>query len=139
MKSKRHYKRYLSDIPISYRLNDVSGDSYEYLLNIGAGGLCFRSRAALPKGSLIDIEIPVNRPALRATGVVVWCREQEPDYEVGVQFQDAGTRFTRRMVEQVCQIEQYKHRVLEQDGRSISGEEAALEWISRHGNELPPW
>ncbi|MDY6992513.1 MAG: hypothetical protein SVR94_07890 [Pseudomonadota bacterium] len=45
--------------------------------------------------------------------------------------------FRSRMLEQVCQIEKYRQS-LEQQGRTISIEEAAMEWISRYAAEFPP-
>ncbi|MBA1333327.1 pilus assembly protein PilZ, partial [Candidatus Endoriftia persephone str. Guaymas] len=39
--------------------------------------------------------------------------------------------------EQVCQIEQYKQQILEQDGRKLSGEEAAMEWIENFADRFP--
>ena len=45
--------------------------------------------------------------------------------------------FRARMVEQVCHIEQYKHQVLKKEGRKLSGEEAALEWIQKYAPQFP--
>jgi hypothetical protein len=45
--------------------------------------------------------------------------------------------FTARMLEQVWQIINYQNR-LEQEGRLLSIEEAALEWIDRYAAYFPP-
>ena len=36
------------------------------------------------------------------------------------------------MVEQVCHIESYLRRVREREGRSLTAEQAAREWIGSH-------
>ena len=45
--------------------------------------------------------------------------------------------FTARMLEQIWQIMNYQNR-LEQEGRVLSIEEAALEWIDRYAAHFPP-
>lgn len=50
---------------------------------------------------------------------------------------DTNNAFKARMVEQVCQIKKY-HQTLEQQGRVLSIEEAAMEWISRYAADFPP-
>jgi hypothetical protein len=44
--------------------------------------------------------------------------------------------FKSRMVAQVRQIQKYK-KILEQQGRRLSIEEAAMEWISRYAADFP--
>jgi len=36
-----------------------------------------------------------------------------------------------RMVEQICHIEDYRNRVREIEGRTLDGEQVALQWISK--------
>jgi hypothetical protein len=56
---------------------------------------------------------------------------------VGVRFEDRDTAISVRMVEQVCHIEQYKLQVRETEGRELTGEQAAMEWIEKHAHEFP--
>ncbi len=42
-----------------------------------------------------------------------------------------------RMVEQVCHIERYRADVLEREGRALTGEQAAEEWIKRYAEDFP--
>jgi hypothetical protein len=37
------------------------------------------------------------------------------------------------MVEQICFIEHYKNEVLETEGRALTSEQAAAEWIEKYG------
>ncbi|GAB4348462.1 MAG: hypothetical protein Kow006_09180 [Gammaproteobacteria bacterium] len=88
-------------------------------------------------GTELHLTIELQEPPFEADGVVAWCRAVHGHYEVGVQFRDAGTDFAVRMVEQACQIELYKERVLREEGRLLSGEEAAREWIGRYAERFP--
>ena len=45
--------------------------------------------------------------------------------------------FATRMLEQIWQIINYQNR-LEQEGRVLSIDEAALEWIDRYAAHFPP-
>ena len=45
--------------------------------------------------------------------------------------------FRARMVEQVCHIEQYRHEILKNEGRKLSSEAAALEWIQKYAPLFP--
>lgn len=133
----RKYIRHPSDIPIVYDLGDVVADQKEYLKNISISGLCFRSRQYIEQGTTISIQIPLAQPIFSGKGVVVWCQQKSEHYEVGVQFLDEDTGFRVRMVEQVCYIEKYKREVLEKEGRRLSGEEAAVEWITKYAKDFP--
>lgn len=135
----RQHIRHPTDIPIYWTLHKEMPHSREPLRNISEGGLAFLSRDEVSSGSTIDIQIPLQNPEMQLTGTVVWCQWLEPEeaYEVGVSFQDATTRFRARMVEQICHIEHYKKDILEQEGRQLTSEQAALEWIHRYAREFP--
>ncbi len=136
--SKRQFIRHPSDIPIRWQLGDVVAPGSEYLRNISEGGLCFSSQHAIPEGADIEIHIPVQRPEVSIRGIVVWCRAAgDGNYEVGVRFTDAGTRFRMRMVEQVCHIEHWKKEIREKEGRELTGEQAAMEWIKKYAKDFP--
>ncbi|MEO0444302.1 MAG: hypothetical protein AAFZ92_11295 [Pseudomonadota bacterium] len=56
---------------------------------------------------------------------------------MGVNFNSDQEAFSARMVEQACYIEQYKKDVFEAEGRVLSSDEAATEWITRFANQFP--
>jgi hypothetical protein len=68
---------------------------------------------------------------------VVWCREEAGEFQVGVKFTEEETAYAVRMVEQLCYIEHYRQSVQETEGRKLSGEEAALEWIEKFAGNFP--
>jgi hypothetical protein len=135
---ERAYIRHPSDIPISWNLGEVAVPGSEYLRNISEGGLAFTSQHEIPTGAVIEIHIPVQRPEVSIRGYVVWCHALESgQFEVGVRFVDASMRFRMRMVEQVCHIEHFKKELAEKEGRHLTGEEAAMEWIHRFAKDFP--
>ena len=133
----RQYIRHPSDIPIKYSLCEMVLDEGEYLKNISQGGLCFNSKVAVSPDARITIEIPISNPVFSAVGVVVWCKQVDHGFDVGVRFLDMATESALRLVEQVCYIEKYKKDALENDGRMLSGEEAAIEWIKKFAQDFP--
>ena len=133
----RQYIRHPSDIPIEYELVDLVANHKDYLNNIGNGGLSFQSRFYVESGSLINIRIPLRDPKFEEKGIVVWCRKKNSRYDVGVKFEDATSKFRLRMIEQICYIEHYKSEILEKEGRTLSGEEAAVEWIKKYAKDFP--
>jgi len=135
--SSRQYLRHPSDVPIAYQLGELVDPCSDYLRNIAEGGLCFTSRLPITPGARIHIEIPIAKPVFTAEGIVVWCREAADSFEVGVRFEGVEAAYGVRMVEQVCQIEHYRHEILRQDGRQLSSEEAAVEWIRKYAAHFP--
>lgn len=134
----RKFIRHPSDIPIEYRLLDETTSTRRRLRNISQGGLCFfTGEANAEVGRRIHITIRVQEPAYEVTGRVVWCRNANSHYDVGVEFDDSAAEFAMRMIEQICHIEHYKKRVLEKEGRVLSGDEAAREWIAKYAKDFP--
>ena len=145
----RKYIRHPSGIPINFRVSDTAEPSSHHIKDVSVGGLCFSSDTPVARGTHIHIHIPLlmqkNDSAaaessveqFNADGVVAWCRPEDGGFAVGVQFADASTQFGIRMVEQVCHIEHYRYDVLQGEGRNLSSEEAAREWVERYAAEFP--
>ncbi|MEW8063132.1 MAG: PilZ domain-containing protein, partial [Candidatus Thiodiazotropha endolucinida] len=72
-----------------------------------------------------------------ATGIVVWCHKERDNYLVGIKFSEEETAYAVRMVEQLCYIEHYKQSIKQSQGRDLTGEEAALEWIDKYAGDFP--
>lgn len=133
----RLYIRHPSDVPIDYQLGGRADSGHDQLANFSEGGLCFVAKQWVEPGSEIHLAISITPPKFHANGVVVWCRKEAGDFHVGVKFTEEETAYAVRMVEQLCYIEHYRQSVLQQEGRQLSGEEAALEWIERYADEFP--
>lgn len=131
----RTYIRHPTSIPIQIC---AGGDdaSRVRVRNLSAGGLCFLTDQPVKVGTIVEFEIPVTKPDYHGRGVIVWRREHAREtYEVGVRFTSDDEYFRTRMVEQVCQIEDYRQR-LALKGRQLTSEEAALEWIARYSGNF---
>lgn len=133
----RRYIRHPSDIPIEFSVAHASQGDKEELINISYGGLSFQSHVSLALGTIMDIKIPFVKPPLEVRVQVKWCREHGEGFDIGVSFIDLEDAYRTRMVEQICHIEHYKREVLEKEGRELSGEQAAMEWISRFAESFP--
>jgi hypothetical protein len=136
---EREYVRHPTDIPIEvdYDLSGIVADKVDYLSNVSFGGLSFQSLKNLETGAVINISIPLVKPVFHIRGRVVWCKRANEHFDVGVEFIEPERIFKARMVEQVCHIEHYKKEVLEEEGRHLTGEEAALEWIKKFAADFP--
>lgn len=135
--SMRSFIRHPSDIPIECQVEEAQTESKQLLKNVSFGGLAFAAKDPVAIGAEIKVRIPGVEPAFEVIGQVAWCRREMELYMVGVQFLDQDDSFRARMVEQVCHIEHYKTEVQEKEGRAISGEEAAKEWIRKYAKDFP--
>ncbi len=133
----RKYIRHPTDIPLEYELDEVVANNKDYLKDISEGGLSFQSNVYIEEGSVINIRIPLRKPVFEEKGIVKWCRGKKDSFDIGVQFRDVSSEFRLRMVEQVCHIEHYKKEILEKEGRKITGEEAAVEWVRKFAKDFP--
>jgi len=134
----RQFIRHPVDVPIEVRTDDGGPLSEFHTHDISAGGLAFQSGVAVSPGAKIGIRIPYVQPAFEARARVVWCHpHQGRGYELGVSFLDAEDAFHARMVEQVCHIEDYRKAVLRTEGRELSAEQAAVEWIEKYAEAFP--
>lgn len=133
----RSFIRHPSDIPIECKMDKGLAAWGQRLRNVSFGGVAFASKRPMTLGAEIIIRIPGVEPAFEVKGQVAWCRREQGEYTVGVQFLDQDDSFRARMVEQVCHIEHYKTQVQEEEGRSLTGEEAAQEWIVKFAKDFP--
>jgi len=136
--SMRQFIRHPVDVPIELRMESAGGAAEVHTHDISQGGLAVRSSVPVETGALLEVRIPYVQPAFQARARVAWCRRRpEGGHEVGVTFLDAEDAFLARMVEQVCYIEDYRKSVAREEGRQLSSEEAAQEWIARFAARFP--
>lgn len=135
----RQYIRHPSDIPIEVCcVNDGEGYSRQAAQNVSYGGLAIYCDHALAPDTRISMRITCLQPAFEMQSAkVAWCRRVNHNYIVGIEFPNADDAFRMRMVEQICHIESYRRDVCEKEGRELSAEAAAEEWISRYASSFP--
>lgn len=144
MASVRKFIRHPSDIPIRVSALNESNFSSEVLTyeqsqlnNVSLGGLAFFS----PQSFLIDQHVLISVPCLdkktSIEGCVLWCKKLMDGFEVGLEFDDPQAVYHLRMIEQICHIEHYRKEIQRIEGRTLTSEEAALEWINLFASEFP--
>ena len=134
---ERRYIRHPSRMPIRFDLQGDTPQRHEYLRNVSEGGLCFSTHLVLDPGLTVRLNIPLFDQYYQVDAMVAWCRAAGDQYEVGVRFMTPQDRFCVRMVEQLCYIEDYRQQVRSEEGRQLSSEEAAAEWIERFADQFP--
>jgi PilZ domain-containing protein len=125
------------DIPIEVEAGSRPSCKHHEAHNLSMGGLSFDSGSEMAPGSIVELRIPFVEPAFETRAQVVWCSRKGMQYELGVRFLNPDDAFRARMVEQVCHIEEYRRNVLEAEGRALSAEEAANEWINHYADRFP--
>lgn len=131
-KEKRKSKRFRVTVPVVIQLGDVVYNKKEYLNDISSEGLSFKSLSRVDTGTIIDIKLPLARPIFEVKGRVIWCREDIGYFNVGVKFMLLDSDRKQKMIKQICDIDKYKKDVYTKEGRFLTGEEAAAEWIKKH-------
>lgn len=133
----RQFIRHPSSMPVRLRpMGDVPMRR-DRLEDISAGGLRIQSTVALEPGCSVLLGIEVVDYSFEGEAVVVWCRRCRDGYSIGVRFVDNEDGFRARMIEQVCHIERYRRRVAREEGRQLSSEEAASEWVGLFAADFP--
>ena len=136
-RAPRAYIRHPADIPIEVAAAGAPARPIRHTHNVSMGGLAFESDAAFLPDSIVMIRIRSVRPVFETRARVVWCSVGTRAYELGVEFLDPEDAFRARMVEQVCHIEEYREEVRRTEGRELTAEEAAVEWISKNAGRFP--
>ena len=133
----RRYIRHTLDVPLEVKMGGAPLAEFDHGVNVSHGGLAFLSDKCLDIGAIVELRIPTVDPPFEAEARVVWCRPERKRFLVGVEFMEAGDAFRSRMVEQVCSIESYRERVRESEGRALTSQEAAAEWITKFAGRFP--
>jgi Tfp pilus assembly protein PilZ len=133
----RYFIRHPADIPIKIIKNESEDCCCQPVQDISIGGLRCRFDEPLAKGTEIIITIDLVEPVLEIPGRVVWCRAVGASYEIGIEYHGEKDVYRLRMVEQICHIEHYRNEMQIKEGRNISSEQAASEWIAKFAGDFP--
>ena len=133
----RTFIRHPIDMPIDVEPRE--GELYrEELRNLSLGGVSFSAMEAWRQGTPVRITISCCRPSASMDGHVAWCEACGDHYEVGVAFEDSADAYRMRLVEQACHIQQYRLDQVVQQGRYLTLDEAAAEWIQQYAPYFAP-
>lgn len=134
---RRAFIRHTAGVPLTVRRVDGGPARARQSVNVSEGGLSFLSEDEIPIGSTIEVHIPEVVPPFQAQARVVWATPEDECWCIGVQFLDAADTFRVRMVEQVCAIDRYRREVETDEGRILTPQEAANEWIGKYAGRFP--
>ena len=137
----RKYIRHPVDVPIQVTPDWVEDEHDETLdqtiTNVSLGGLAFVSPKPLQVLDRVQVCIPFLERDNTLVGNVVWCDRSGNGYEIGIEFEKSRDVFRLRMIEQICHIEHYRKEILLQEGRELTTQEAASEWIAKYASDFP--
>ena len=138
MEERRQFVRHPIEIPLSYKILQKDKLNLTQTTNLSDFGISFLSEEALPEGQLIEISIFSPRNNLQAKSIVKWQKYSSPEgkYRVGVMFINRQEGFRARMIEQICHIDVYRQRKMQEEKREIPYNEAAFEWITMNGKKF---
>ena len=133
----RRFIRHPTNIPIEISTGEQPAHAVLHVHNLGECGLAFRADRELAAGTVINVRIPHVQPVFETAARVSWCRGGAGEFELGVEFVDVQEAFRARMVEQVCYIENYRNQVYAAEGRRLTPDQAAIEWVSKYAAQFP--
>jgi hypothetical protein len=132
----RIFRRSRSDLPIDVSINHEADPEKEFLNDISLGGLSFKSKVPIQENKIIEITMPLTYPVFQVIGRVRWCRKEGDYYVVGIKFVIPVNELTIEAVEEVCDIDEYRNEVYRKEGRVLSSEDAAVEWLNAYIKEF---
>jgi hypothetical protein len=139
----RKFIRHPVDVPIQVSNSWVEDEDDETIdqtiTNVSLGGLAFVSPEPLEILERVRVCIPILERDNTLIGNVVWCEKCDSgvEFKIGIEFEKSRDVFRLRMIEQVCHIEHYRKEVMLNEGRELSTQEAASEWISKYAGDFP--
>jgi len=136
MSEKRQFVRHPSSIPLQVRVLSEGPEPTE-VSDISLGGLSFPFHRPIANGVGVAVRVPELAEHIELLGRVVRCGRLDEMWLVGIVFEGRDEVFRMRMVQQICHIESYRKIVRKVEGRDISSDEAAAEWIARHAAQFP--
>ncbi|MGH1463416.1 MAG: hypothetical protein ACRBB6_15430 [Neptuniibacter sp.] len=134
MTEQQHFIHHPEEFSIELQSKENTPLPTEQPLNLK---LVCNSTIPFSSGESIGINLPEVSNEVEVLGIVDWCTTTNSGYELGIQFSDSDALMRIRMLEQLCFIKRYRTYVLNKEGRDISDQDAALEWIAKYANLFP--
>lgn len=132
-----HMIRHPIQIPIEVKPVGARTGKRSRMHKASLPALAFDFPHKLHVGTTVMVSIPSVQQGARLRGKVIWLIQTLRGYVVGLAFFNESEAFRMRMLEQLCHIEAYRSQILASEGRSLTREQAAIEWISCHAADFP--
>lgn len=134
MDNLQHSIRHPEEFPIE--INPLTKPASLAIENTDLQLVCHYT-TAFATGSVINIRIPSIQPSLSVTGKIHQCIDKHAGYELGITFSSPDELMRIRMLEQICYIRRYRQHIFNIEGRTLSEQDAALEWIHKYAALFP--
>ncbi len=132
------YIRHPNEIPAQISLCSGTSISTNTASHSGHIGISLATDTFYAIGTALEVTITISEPAFKASGHVAWCIPGKNNrFRTGLVFDDPATAYAVRMIEQICHIEQYRHEIEKSEGRHLTQEAAALEWVMHFAKDFP--
>jgi hypothetical protein len=109
--------------------------------DISFGGMYFVSADSYAPGDIVEMEFPPLTLRNKITGEIIWSApvsvKPAIQFSNGLKFLSNQMLFMARMIEQMCCIEKYREAQIRESHRSLSGDQAAREWIRMCAARFP--
>ena len=102
----------------------------------GFGGISYLSEKPYTKGQSIQLKLIEIDPDFCVIGRIHQCKEEDNAFRIFIEFPTREDCYCVRMVEQLSHIEHYRRQAKLQ-GRRLSFNEAAAEWIQKFAASFP--
>ena len=130
----RKYVRQVTGIPVEVTLDysdnlDADNDT---ITNISLGGLALVAEDPVDINEALQVRCPILNNDAQLSGKVIWCEKSRHGYEIGLEFDDPAEIERMRIIDQIIDIEKFRNQVASREGRHLSSEQAAREWVSQY-------
>jgi Tfp pilus assembly protein PilZ len=136
----RRHVRHITGIPIQITLDYASRNyqksSDDTITNVSHGGMSFIADDRFDIGQKIRVRFPILNKQTALSCKVIWCQKSNRGYEIGLEFEDSEEIQRMKMIDQISDIENYKRRIALQEGRKITSEQAAREWVKQYAGDF---
>ncbi|MDD5428148.1 MAG: PilZ domain-containing protein [Candidatus Omnitrophica bacterium] len=130
VQERRCHERFPVYCPLEYKGEDFLPKEPSVTLNVSEGGALISAKRELPVDSNIILKFKFQDELFFIIGKVKHIRaaDGEESYEVGIQFWDKPKAFTRKFIEELEGIKEYRRRCSVARGFEVSLAEASMEW-----------
>ena len=134
----RRFYRHPIHCPIQVRESKENAIERFESVDISEGGLCFFCEHSLTPKTSIEVDIPIREKFFHIRARVVYSQEdtQTSLYKTGVTFEDTDSLFKAKLAEEILAIEKFREKLVRLEGREVTEEEAASQWISKYGKKF---
>ncbi len=135
---QRKFFRHPIKIPIQLTRVENKTSVNSRAEDLSQGGLTFFWPESIPKGTHLELSIPVEKQLFKIKGHVAHSEKDAPTglFKTGVCFENSISAFRAKLAEEILRIREFCEKLSLLRGRQLSEEEAAQLWVDRHAEDF---